>query len=66
MIDQIVSMKAAENIYNYLALFPCPGRNSLEPSMSSNYYLCYQKVGSTNHISECCHMSIVKPNCVVH
>ena len=38
--------------------FPGRMRNSLA---SSNSYFCCQKVGITNYISECCHMTIVNP-----
>ena len=47
--------------------FPGHGRNSLAASASSNCYFCCQKDSITNQISECCHMTTIKPNnCVMH
>ena len=49
-----------------LALFPGHRRNALTTSVSSNCYFPCQKVCSTNKISEHCHMTRVKPNCILH
>jgi len=42
------------------------GENGLATSMSSSCDLHCQKVGSTNQISEHCHMTTVKPKCIIH
>ena len=49
-----------------IASFPGCRRNGLATSVSSNCYFRCLKVGSTNQISECSHMTTVKPNCVMH
>jgi len=48
-----------------LALFPGHRRNSLATSVGSNCYFCCLKVGSTIQTSECSHMAIAKPNCIM-
>ena len=53
-------------IGNTLASFPGHRRNGLATSANSNSYSCCLKVGSTNQISGCCHMTTVKPNRVMH
>jgi len=45
--------------------FPVHRRNGLATSCSNCYFSC-QKVGSTNQISERCHMTAVKPKYVMH
>ena len=42
------------------------GGNGLATSVSSKYYFCYLKVGSTSQISEHCKMTTAKPNCIMH
>ena len=61
-------MAATANLSTrYFASFPGHGRNSLATSASSNCYFRCQKAGITNQISECCHMTTIKPNnCVMH
>ena len=44
--------------------FPGRRKNSLATSASSNCYFRCLIVGSTNQISECCHMTTV--NCIMH
>ena len=48
-----------------LTLRPCR-RNGLATFASSHCYFHCLKVGSTNQMSEHCHMTIVKLNCIVH
>ena len=49
----------------YVASFPGRRRNGPATSASSNCYFHCLKVSSTNQISECSHMTTVKPNCVM-
>jgi len=59
--------RVASLTWMMLAPFPGHRKNGLATYMSPNCYFCCQKVGSTNQISECGHMLIVKPNnCVMH
>jgi len=50
----------------WLASFLGRRRNGLATVTSSNCYFRCLKVGRTNQISECSHMTTVKPNCVMH
>ena len=50
-------------MYGQLASFPGHRRNGLA---SSNCYTRCQKVGNINQISERCHMTTEKSNCIMH
>jgi len=49
-----------------IASFPGCRRNSLATYVRSNCYFRCQKTGSTNQISKHCHMTILRPNCIIH
>jgi len=62
----IVVRYVTDCAYSRLASFPGQRRYGLATSASSNCYFLCQKVVSTNQISECCRMTTVKPNCIMH
>jgi len=55
LVIQLVRIKS-----DHLASFPGHRRNGLANSMSSNCYFRWQKVASTNQVSERCQMTKVK------